>query len=153
MLEQSAFSGLHTPLEPDSLQFLHPLKGHVRCPAFREELVLSTLTFNPCRELWISRVRARDVAITVSSSILLELIQTVFPCRCMTIPNESNVLQQLDPLWCHRALFILAEKLVLVSLSLDPAGQADVLFVRVRNLTAAFDEVKQQEILLEKVSK
>mmetsp|Transcript_27127 Transcript_27127/g.64857 ORF Transcript_27127/g.64857 Transcript_27127/m.64857 type:complete len:155 (-) Transcript_27127:780-1244(-) len=71
----------------------------------------------------------------MNRSILLELVQAVFPCRCMTIPDESNVLQQPDTFRCHCALLVFHHEFVLVPLPFDPASQPDVLFICMRDLT------------------
>jgi len=135
------------PVELYALQQPDAMLGHGRLAPLEEELVLSSLALDPRGELLVGE-GGGHVAGVVLLLVLHQGRVLLAPVGLVRVPDEFDVVEELQALGRHGGRLRALQHLVLPALALDPACQLRVLGVRVGDGGMAVLGEKEFELLV-----
>jgi hypothetical protein len=90
---------------------------------------MSALFFHPQAKLVIFWVTQRNMAVACGFSVFDKITNVSRPCCFLSIPRKLELIQKINSLLCDGTGLSILQKLVLLALFGDPAGETWILGV------------------------
>lgn len=101
------------PAKAKAIERSRSLRAHMGRLSLLHQGVMTSLLLDPKSKLWVPWVSQGDIAMTMLSLEVAQVVDVSIPSRFLRIPREIEIVQQGDARGCYAAWFVGLEKPIL----------------------------------------